>query len=103
MFDNASFYRPDEAAVTFKVAAGSVYQSMPRAKCRPKLGRKLTGPLRLGRSIQRTAQQLNAWAGVPQPPQVTKAQPVVPASVSSGCLPKGRPRKVAVVTEGSGS
>lgn len=88
MFDYACFYTPDETAAVLKVAVASVYQSMPGAKCRPKLGRKLPEPLRLGRLIRWTGQQLNDWAGIPQPAQTAE----VPAAASG----RGRPRKVAV-------
>lgn len=90
MFTHSCFYTPDETAAVLKVAVASVYQSMPGAKCRPKLGRKLPEPLRLGRLIRWTGQQLNDWAGIPQPKQTTQAE--VPAAA----IGRGRPRKVAV-------
>lgn len=93
MFKHACFYTPEETAAVFKVAVASVYQSMPGAKCRPKLGRKLPEPLRLGRLIRWTGQQLNDWAGIPQSKQTTQpTQAEVPAAASG----RGRPRKVAV-------
>ena len=96
MFDHARFYTPDETAAVLKVAVASVYQSMPGAKCRPKLGRKLPEPLRLGRLIRWTGQQLNDWAGIHPQQQATPA-----AEVSAGARGRGRPRKAKVSAGGA--
>ncbi|MCF8168310.1 MAG: helix-turn-helix domain-containing protein [Rhodoferax sp.] len=64
-----ALYTVQEAAQFFKCAESSVYQSLPGASCRPKLGRRLPEPIRFGRLIRFTGQQLIDFAS-PQTIQV---------------------------------
>ena len=49
-------------------AASSVYQSIPGSRCRPKLGRQLPEPIRLGKLVRWTGQQLIDFATPPPSP-----------------------------------
>lgn len=89
MLDPSKLYTPNEIASYLKVALGSIYQSVPSAACRSKVGRKkLPEPIRLGRLIRWSGQQINDF--VSQLATAPKVEALVPA------IPKrkaGRPRK----------
>lgn len=91
MLNPHSLYTVVEAAHFFKVSKGSVYQSLPEARCRPKLGRKLPEPIRIGRLLRWTGQQLIDFISTPS------SEPAISNQTKSVVVkgPRvGRPRKV---------
>lgn len=100
-------YSVKTAALAFGVHECSIYQSMPGA-ARPKLGRCLPEPVRFGRAIRWSGQQLIDFLNVPVAPVAS-----LPATASVDCLTAqaqakakaqkraGRPRKVMARTGGA--
>ncbi|MDP2371276.1 hypothetical protein [Rhodoferax sp.] len=86
-------YTPLEAAAYFKVAVDSIYQSLPSATCRPKLGRKLPEPIRFGRLIRWTGQQLSDFSTPPKEAAPVEATPSSLTSIEPR-RGRGRPCKV---------
>lgn len=86
MLNPKSLYTVAEAAYYFKVSTGSIYQSLPGASCRPKMGRKLPEPIRLGRLIRWTGQQLIDFTSPPsaEPAKSNQAKSVVTQSPRVG-------------------
>lgn len=95
MLNPGELFTPHEAAKYLKVNVCSVYQSLPGSRSRSKLGRSLPEPIRLGRLIRWTGQQLMDFAVPPQlvddaVSQIVETCPIVE-------IPRrgpGRPRNV---------
>lgn len=94
--DPNALYAPHEAAAFFKVNVNSVYQSIPGKNTRPKLGRTLPEPIRFGRLIRWTGQQLIDFVKPPSSQVVDQ----IGSSDPQARKKPGRPRKVAPVTGG---
>lgn len=84
-------YSVKTAALAFDVHESSIYQSMPGAK-RPKLGRCLPEPVRFGRAVRWSGQQLIDFLSVPVGPAGAIEQSCVIAELMRPG--RGRPRKV---------
>lgn len=90
MIKPTSIYTVAEVAQLFKVSIYTIYQSLPSAKGRCKMGRKLPEPLRFGRSIRFMGQQLLDFASPPD----TAQQPSAPIIDTRAVIKsRGRPRK----------
>ena len=96
MLDPGALYTPQDAAEFLKVHVCSIYQSLPGARVRPKIGRSRPEPIRLGRLIRWTGQQLLQFAEPPAPTSATDTS--LPNEVGSNPGKKlGRPRKTSTV------
>ena len=91
MLNPSELYTVEDAARFLKVNICSVYQSIPRRDKKPfhpKLGRVMPAPVRLGRMIRFSGQQLLDFVS---PPPAQEPDPsAAPESVRRG---RGRPRK----------
>ena len=96
MLDPGELYTPQDAARFLKVNVCSVYQSLPRSKAKPKLGRTLPEPIRLGRLIRWTGQQLLQFAEPPATATAFDTTSLNEVGVNSGKKP-GRPRRLSTV------
>ena len=66
--DPRGVYTAMDFAAYLQCAGSSVYQSIPGSRCRPKLGRQLPEPMRFGRLVRWTGQQLIDFATPPSSP-----------------------------------
>ena len=97
MLNPHDLYTPKEAAEFLKVNVCSIYQSLPGSRAKPKIGRTLPEPVRLGRLIRWTGQQLLQFAA----PPLTAASAVTSSRDEQGANPgkkRGRPRKKSILT-----
>jgi hypothetical protein len=96
MLDPGELYTPQEAAKFLKVNVCSVYQSLPSSRTKSKLGRTLPEPIRLGRLIRWTGQQLMQFAEPPATSGAAETSLLNNLSVNTGKKP-GRPRKFSTL------
>ena len=96
MLDPGELYTPHDAAKFLKVNVCSVYQSLPGSRARPKLGKTLPEPLRLGRLIRWTGQQLLQFAEPPAPTAAVDTS-LRNAMVVNSSKGPGRPRKSSIL------
>ncbi len=93
MLDPGALYAPIDAAAFFKVNVCSIYQSLPGKRTRSKLGRRLPEPIRFGRMIRWTGQQLIDFASPMAPSTEWPAEnPLV--KITPAARRPGRPRNV---------
>lgn len=96
MLDPGELYTPQDAATFLKVNVCSIYQSLPGSKAKPKIGRTLPEPIRLGRLIRWTGQQLLQFATPPVTAASADTSSQDAQGVNSG-RKRGRPRKMSTL------
>lgn len=95
----SKLYTPADVASFLKVSRGTVYQSLPGATCRTKLGRKLPEPIRFGRLLRWSGQQINDFVG--QPAALAQIPDSRTLETEATKRKPGRPRKNVVTVRGA--
>lgn len=88
-----SLYSVKDFAVALSVHAGSIYQSLPGAKCRAKLGRTVPQPIRFGRSLRWSGKQIIDFVTKLQSAEVTDQVEAPTDDREQVKRGPGRPRK----------
>lgn len=107
IFEN-SLYSAKEFAGALSVNAGSIYQSLPGAACRAKLGRSVPNPIRLGRALRWSGRQIIDFvASLEQELKTNPKPPGIKLVALAENHPKnlkrrpGRPKKSEILARGA--